>query len=142
MKKTHNSTYNKNFILLFCIYIVACFVRIFFNKSLYIINIVSLINMISFDFIIFSICDTVEKELIDLLKSQKFVGPKLKTKKFNYFKNIINFICITLAIVTVIYAFCFANNIVNDVIGLTALFCSIETEYICESIVKFFYKIK
>ncbi len=126
-----NNSINKNFLILFGMFIVASGTRFILNTNHYITNIIAAINIISLWYVTYIVIDNIENIFKTKLDNIKFIGNKVKKKKEKSFKYIFNAISVFLLIIGLVYIFVFANSIANDIIALWALFLSIETECIC-----------
>ena len=135
-------TIDKNFLILFFVFLGASAFRIFLDSNNYIDNIVAFINVISAFYVICLIIEDASNYLIELLSINKILGKETQEKKKKYFKKYANITRIFIVIFGFIYTFFFSKPFINDIIGFVALFLSIQTKYISESIGKMFYKKK
>lgn len=135
-------TINKTFLILFCIFFIASALRIVFDKSIFIDNIISALNVASFLYVFYMIFDNSGDYLAGLLNSNKLLGENTIEKRKNYFKKHSNRVCVFAAFTGIVYSIFLANSIVNDIIGFTALFLSLQSNYISEIVGKIFYKKK
>lgn len=133
-------TINKNFLILLGVFIGASVLRISLDKSEYINNIISFINVASLLYVFYLILENSGKQLIHLLNQDNILGEHIKGKKKLYYKSTTNWICIISLIWGIVYSLFFSNCITNDIIGTIALFLSIQADYISISIGYFFYK--
>lgn len=135
-------TINKTFLILFCIFFSACALRIGLDKFIFIDKIISVLNVASFLYVFYIIFDNSGHHLVSLLNNNKAFGENIIENKKNYFKKFSNIVCVFVAIIGIVYSIFLANSIVNDIIGFTALFLSLQSDYISETLGKIFYKKK
>lgn len=129
-------------IILFGVFIFASAIRIVLNSFSNIDNIVAAINIVSLWFVIYLILGNVENQFFQSLKETDIIGEQIKIKKRKYLKGVLKYTRFFVFIIGLIYVFIFANSMINDIIGLGALFLSIETEYLSDYIQDKFYKMK
>lgn len=137
--KTNSS---KNFIVLFGVLIFVAFLRIVLREHERIDNIIAGINIVSLWFVTYLILENAEMRYFDRLKKDINFGEHTKIQKKKYFKKIIKWLRIIIFILGIFYMIIFANPVVNDIIGSSSLFLSIEEDYICNYIQNTLYKRK
>lgn len=134
--------YDKNFLVLIGVFLIASVVRVVFDNNIYIINIIGGINILSFWYVIYLILDNVREIFYKLLKENQQIGSKIKTKKVKEFKKFYTCSGVIILIIGMVYILFWANSIVNDIIALAALFFSIETDCVSRLIATVFAKRK
>lgn len=137
-----NKIFDKNFLMLFGLFSFAIFLRIVFDKNPYNRNILAAINILSLWYVIYCILDSANKEFSKLLKKNKTIGEKIKIKKKKYFKKNKNLLSMIILVIGLLYMIFFANSITNDILGLIALFLSIESDCLDILIAEIFSKQK
>ena len=135
-------TINKNFVILFLVFIGISVFRLLLNDSPHIDKVVACINAVSFLYVFYLILDNAEERLEGLIKECDLFGDTTKKKKKRHFKKYSNCACIILFIISVIYILLWSNPVINDIIGFFALFFSIETQYIASGIGELFFKMR
>lgn len=135
-------TIDKNFLILFFVFLGASAFRIFLDSNSYIDNIVAFINVISAFYVLCLIIENSSEYLVKLLNDSNFLGKDTQEQKKKHFKKYANIIRVSVLVFGSIYTFVFAKSFINDIIGFVALFLSIQTKYISESIGKLFFKKK
>ena len=133
---------SKNCLVLFGVFISVSLIRVLLNFNQYIINIIAVINITAFWYVIYLILGNAEKKFSEKLKNNKRIGEQIKIKKKKHFKRCLCVIRCVILVIGLCYSFIFANPIINDIIGIGALFLSIETDYIADVIQDKFYKMK
>lgn len=127
-----------NFFIILGLFIVASIARIVFDSNQYVLHIIATINIISLWYVLYLIIEGSDNLFKSLLKNNNVVGDNIKIKKRILFKRIVQYIRILILILGLIYIIFFANSIINDILGLFALFLSIETEHLCDFIANHF----
>ena len=82
-----NNSINKNFLILFGMFIVASGTRFILNTNHYITNIIAAINIISLWYVTYIVIDNIENIFKTKLDNIKFIGNKVKKKKEKSFKK-------------------------------------------------------
>lgn len=135
-------TISNNFLILLCLLIGASAIRFFFDQNTYIVNILSFINIVSLLYVFYLILEQSSKHFVFLVDNNEQFGVHIKNKKKVSFKKRTNKMRLILLLIGILYSLKFANSIINDIIGMVALFLSIQSDYIAESIGVYFYKRK
>lgn len=135
-------TINKNFLILLSIFVGASALRFFLDGNKYIDNIIAFINTASLLYVFYLSLDDAGSHLLKLLQENEILGEHIKDKKKSYFRKTNNIICIITLILSIVYSLIFSNSILNDIVGMIALFISIQSEYISTSIGEIIYKKK
>ena len=135
-------TINKNFVILFLVFLGISAFRLLLNDNPHIDKIVACINAVSFLYVFYLILDSAEEHLEKLIKECNLLGDTTKKKKKRHFKKYSDCVCIILFIISVIYILFWSQPVINDIIGFFALFFSIETQYIASCIGEFFFKMR
>lgn len=133
---------SNNFIVILGLFIFACAIRIVLNSNNYIINIIGAVNIIAFWYVLYLILDNSKNKFMERIHKLDIIGDITKTKKKKHFICHLNIAKIIVFILGLAYIFFFASSIVNDIISLTALFLSIETDYVYNVIQDYYFKKK
>lgn len=137
-----NNTNSKSFFIITGMFIAASGIRIILDGNKYILNIVATINIISLWYVFYLILDSSEKYFTKEIDNTKIRGEKIKRKKKKAIKKFSNILSLLILGLGILYIFKLANPVINDIIGLCALFLSIETEYIYKYITNIFINAK
>lgn len=93
-------------------------------------------------YVFYLILEQSSKHFVFLVDNNEQFGVHIKNKKKVSFKKRTNKMRLILLLIGILYSLKFANSIINDIIGMVALFLSIQSDYIAESIGVYFYKRK
>ena len=127
-----------NFFIILGLFIIASIARVAFDTNQYILHIIATINIISLWYVLYLIFAESDDLFKSFLRNNNIIGENIKVKKRVLFKRVVKISEILILALGILYIIFVESSIVNDILGLLALFFSIETEYLCNFLANYF----